>query len=97
MMTSADAAIAPPPPPPTGESALAPEYEPPPELEQGWYHAISGTTTGPFSWEELWDMAAAGELRGSDPVWHEDYGEDWIRAGSVPELKYALAPRRPAP
>ncbi len=62
-----------------------------------WYYIHLGRTYGPVSGDELRELAEAGILEHSDPIWRKDTGRsDAVPAGSV--LVFFLSgeePRRP--
>jgi hypothetical protein len=52
---------------------------------EGWYVARNGKRFGPFSWNQLYDLARAGELRGDDDIVAPDRA-DWVEARSISDL-----------
>jgi GYF domain 2 len=51
----------------------------------GWYVARDGKRFGPYSWNQLYDLAFTGKLHGDDHVIAPD-GPDWMEARSISEL-----------
>ncbi len=50
-----------------------------------WYFAKGEVKLGPFSWEQLKQLAAAGQILPSDTVWQEGW-QVWIAATKVSDL-----------
>ena len=61
-----------------------------------WYCRISGNVQGPFSGQELAELAESGQLRRSDEVRKNADGE-WVQADNVVGLRFgnAVAAQRP--
>jgi hypothetical protein len=50
-----------------------------------WYAAINNQQAGPFSEEELGQLAAQGQITGATLVWRQGLS-DWVKADTLPEL-----------
>jgi uncharacterized membrane protein len=57
-----------------------------------WYCVVDGQRQGPLEEERLRAMIQAGQVKGSDLVWSDAHGPDWVRADSVPVLAPAGLP-----
>lgn len=63
----------------------------PPPIPVAAYHvAVNGQATGPFELSVLTQMAAAGQLTADSLVWKNGM-EQWVKAGTVDELKHLFA------
>jgi hypothetical protein len=56
-----------------------------------WYYMHMGRQSGPVSREELKQLVASGQLRGTDEVWQQGT-TDWKPIQSIPDLAQALPP-----
>jgi hypothetical protein len=61
-----------------------------------WHVARANQTYGPYAWQQLVEMAAAGNLAPTDMVW-SDGMPDWLPASSLAGLPFAAAPLTPMP
>lgn len=62
----------------SGKADLPPVYSPAPALAGAkCYYRRGGRETGPFTWEQLVDLADKGTLRGKDLVW-TGRDENWL-------------------
>jgi len=68
---------------------------PPPPIAQ-YNVAVNGQTTGPFTMEQLAQMAQSGQLTDKSMVWKTGMAE-WAAAGAVQELTPLFAPIPPPP
>jgi hypothetical protein len=66
-----------------------PEVEP--LMDVGWHVAVGEEAKGPYTAEELLDMAANGKITQNDFIWTELFGEEWKQARDIPALKVAFA------
>ncbi|MBQ3081243.1 MAG: DUF4339 domain-containing protein [Clostridia bacterium] len=60
--------------------------ETPPSSDATYYVAVKGQRTGPFTLEEMAQMAAGGNLPPSGYVWKKGM-QNWSAAETVPELQ----------
>ena len=58
--------------------------------------AANGQTTGPFSIQQLSQMAASGQFSSQSMVWKQGM-PNWIAAGTIPELAVIFPPAAPPP
>ncbi len=65
--------------------------------DDGWHYAKDGHRAGPVPRAELDVLAARGEIRPDDLVWHPDFGAEWKPAREVEGLPVAAAAGEPAP
>lgn len=68
---------------------------PPPIRVILYYVAVNGQQTGPFDMETLAQMAENDQLTVNSLVWRKGMG-DWVKAGTVDELKYLFEEVPPA-
>ena len=70
---------------------------PPPPVVQ-YNVAVNGQTSGPFTLEQLTQMAAQGQFTAQSQVWKQGMA-GWAAAGTVAELGsvFAAAPPPPPP
>jgi hypothetical protein len=54
-------------------------------MTQEWYVYQDEQQHGPYTWEELWELARSGAVQPDDHVWTEGMG-DWKPAGQIPGL-----------
>ena len=80
-------------PPSTGLGAGAPPTLPTAPV---WMIAINGQQSGPFSVQQLQQLAAGGQLSASTYVWKQGMA-NWDTAGNVPELAALFASQTPPP
>src|SRR5207253_8412426 len=64
-----------------------------PQAEQ-WHCTRAGKQAGPHTFDELRQMAHAGQLASTDHVWTARLGA-WVQAGTVPGMCPALPPVPP--
>ena len=72
----------------SNQSALQAQT-PPPIPQAGYYLAVNGAATGPYSVAQLTQMGAAGIFSRESLVWKQGMAE-WRRAGDVDELSPAF-------
>lgn len=60
-------------------------------MERQWFLFSKHEQSGPYSWEELKNIAASGSIETNDLVWAEGM-EDWVKAGSMEGLLPAPGP-----
>ncbi len=60
-------------------------------MGEQYYCLVEGKRSGPFSLEELKDLALKGELKQEDSIWCKTT-EEWQSAGTVAGLFDELAP-----
>lgn len=63
---------------------------PPPIPTVGYYVAVNGQTTGPFDMNVLKQMSISGQFSADSLVW-EDGMAEWLKAGTIDELKMVLS------
>ena len=69
----------------------------PPPLPTTTYHiAVNGQATGPFDIATLTQMATVGQLTSDSLVWKTGMAQ-WVKVGTVEELKILLGSMPPAP
>ena len=73
-----------------------PAGTPPPPPQSMYSVAVNGQTTGPFSIQQLSQMAASGQISSQSMVWKQGM-PNWIAAGTVPELTVIFPPAAPPP
>lgn len=66
------------------------------EASNSWHVARGGQTYGPYAWEQLTQMAAAGNLAATDMIWNEGMS-GWTQAASIPGLSFTVAQAPPPP
>jgi hypothetical protein len=85
--------------PPAGGMPGAPgmprAVPPPPPIVQ-YSVAVNGQTAGPFTMEQLAQMAQAGQLNQQSMVWKQGMAA-WAAAGTVQELAPVFTPAAPPP
>lgn len=59
----------------------------------GWHALMSGQTSGPYTWNELYGLAQQGRLLADDYVWHPSL-PGWVPATQIPNLIQGASPRR---
>lgn len=64
-------------------------------MSELWFYGQNGVQRGPVVIEALRTLAASGELKPTDLVWHEGM-TDWVPASTVPGL-FVAAPVAPPP
>jgi hypothetical protein len=80
-----------------GSPSAAGTTPPPPPPAVQWYVAENGQSRGPFSEEQLRQMAARGELGRESYLWREGF-DGWKSAGeALPELFGSTPPPPPPP
>lgn len=93
-------ALSAPPPAPTATATAPPKPQSEADTDDGWYYELAGTEMGPFTFEELIDLAERGSLTADDQVKMGRHGK-YRRAGSIgrllTHLPYAEAAATPAP
>jgi hypothetical protein len=60
-----------------------------------WYYHHGGAQYGPATFQQLKNLAGAGELDRTDLVWQQG-APDWVQADTVPDLFPAMAEPAPA-
>ena len=83
---------------PAGGTGGAPGMAPPPPPVVQYNVAVNGQTSGPFTLEQLTQMAAQGQFTAQSQVWKQGMA-GWAAAGTVAELGsvFAAAPPPPPP
>ncbi|WP_457574341.1 TIGR00266 family protein [Desulfolithobacter sp.] len=61
-----------------------------------WYVAVNGTSTGPFSLDQIRKSLASGEYTDTTLVWRDGFS-DWRPIAEVEELSAPARPSAPAP
>lgn len=69
---------------------------PPPILTVTYHVAVNGQATGPFDISVLAQMATAGQFTADSLVWKNGM-EQWVKAGTVDELKDLFSTMPPIP
>lgn len=76
--------------------AAQPSIVPPPIPTASYHVAINGQATGPFELSVLTQMASAGQLTADSLIWKAGMSQ-WVKAGTIDELKTVLANIPPVP
>ena len=76
--------------------AAQPPTVPPPIPTVSYHVAVNGQAAGPFELNILTQMASAGQLTADSLVWRAGMTE-WVKAGTIDELKTVIANIPPAP
>ncbi|MDR2313805.1 MAG: SPFH domain-containing protein [Spirochaetaceae bacterium] len=74
-----------------GVNAPAPGMTPPPPPQLQYSVAVNGQTTGPFTLDQLQQMAAQGQFTPQSQVWKQGMS-GWAAAGTVQELAPVFTP-----
>ena len=69
---------------------------PPPIPSTAYHVAVNGQTTGPFDIATLTQLSTVGQLTSDSLVWKTGMAQ-WVKAGTVEELKILLGSMPPAP
>ena len=64
----------------------APAAVPPPPVEKMYNVAVNGTAVGPYSVQQLHQMAMSGQFNAESLVWTAGMA-NWMAAGQVAELQ----------
>jgi membrane protease subunit (stomatin/prohibitin family) len=78
------------------QQAPAPGMTPPPPPVVQYNVAVNGQTTGPFTFDQLRQMAAQGQFTPQSQVWKQGMS-GWAAAGTVQELASVFAQSTPPP
>src|SRR5207244_12312570 len=65
-------------------------------MTDAWYLARAGKQSGPYTVEQLRQLAAGGAMTATDLIWKQGMS-NWVAASQVPGLLPAPAPRPPPP
>jgi uncharacterized membrane protein len=60
-----------------------------------WFYAENGKQQGPVEFEQLVALARNGNVKPGEPVWNASMGNQWAKAGSVPDLFESQLPGLP--
>ncbi len=63
-------------------------------MSNHWYLYQKQEQAGPFTWEQIYNLASTGKIDRSDLIWTEGMAE-WARADQIPRL-FASAPPPPS-
>lgn len=63
-------------------------------MSNHWYLYQKNEQSGPFTWEQIYNLASTGKIDRSDLIWTEGMAE-WARADRIPRL-FASAPPPPS-
>ena len=74
---------------------MATQYNPLP-IPIAYYVAVNGQATGPFDMSVLAQMAATEQLTANSLVWKAGMAQ-WVKAGTVDELKNLFVTMPPIP
>jgi hypothetical protein len=55
------------------------------EMSQQWYLSRNGSQYGPYSWNDLQNLAQQGNISRDDLIWSNSLG-NWTQATNVPNL-----------
>ena len=62
--------------------------------ENDWYLYRGQQRWGPYSWQQMIEMAQSGNIQSSDQLWHSDY-PDFVNANQVRGLFDVKMPIKP--